>query len=316
MDENSLTQLTEDQLAALNDDLKAVFCALDQKDQGFFAKTFSAKDLPVALTRKAEIMRRDQASRERIAKFKTALAEVPSAPQDKSGDFLAAAAGAIGIGAAAAAVATDNRASWRGARPDDFIAPLRAEFQTNQTRLDVTRNSDTLAATVLIAAENQWAPAMTITLSEVNDTTEVKVGDLTSHSTIEMLKSGGEALLKIAGQAAKVMMRNKGGLPLGDLISTAGTTLDQGAELAQLSGNLKLKDRAWKVIKQTGEFVEANYLSELEKARTAQYALEKAWDDYNNCPTCGVAFLEGQPTCRVCNTPRPPAPVKPDPRRK
>ena len=90
--------------------------------------------------------------------------------------------------------------------------------------------------------------------------------------------------------------------------------LAQGASLADVAGNLKLKDRAWKVIKQTAEAIEANYQSEAAKIQQEISALEKAWDNYNNCPTCGVAFAPNDTECRVCGAGRPEKPTSPDPR--
>jgi len=52
----------------------------------------------------------------------------------------------------------------------------------------------------------------------------------------------------------------------------------------------------------------------MEKAKAIRLELEKAWDDYYNCPQCGVSF-DGS-TCRVCGTARPEKPMQPDPRQK
>jgi rubrerythrin len=92
--------------------------------------------------------------------------------------------------------------------------------------------------------------------------------------------------------------------------------MDAGASLVGDLSNLKLKERAWKVIRRTAEPVEAQYLADKEQETQRRLALENAWDHYYSCPTCGVAFgAEEEKTCRVCGTARPEAPQKPDPRK-
>ena len=83
MDETGLTKLSADQTAALNDEQKAIFSALDVSDQNFYAETFKPADLPTALTRKGEIMQRSQAERERLQKLKAFMAKAarPTRPR-------------------------------------------------------------------------------------------------------------------------------------------------------------------------------------------------------------------------------------------
>jgi rubrerythrin len=90
--------------------------------------------------------------------------------------------------------------------------------------------------------------------------------------------------------------------------------MDGGANLADVVGNLRLKERAWKVIKTSAEAIEAAYRDRVEKERQARLLLEAAWDRYYNCPTCGVSFGPEDTVCRVCGTARPDKPVTADPR--
>jgi hypothetical protein len=334
MDDLVLSKLSADQLAALNDDQKAIFCLLSEADQKFFSQTFKPADLPVALERKGEILKRNQANREFMERFKAAVqtaapTEAPAegesgAAQDAkpksstSGeDILTAVAGAVGLGAAAAAVASDNSASWRGVKPNDLVVPLRNEFNNDRTRVDVAGNPQALTVSVMILSGGHSVPALTIGLAQENDSTTVKMSDLTTHGVLETVKEGGMKILGMAADGLRILTHSKlGGISPDELVNTASHTFEEGADLAEVAGNLKLKDRAWKVVKQTAETVEASYLSQLEQERQARYALEKAWDNYYNCLTCGVPFGAEDANCRVCGSARPESPKKMDPRKQ
>lgn len=315
MDENALSKLATEQIAALDDEQKAVFCMLDAADQKFFSETFTPKDLPGVLTRKAEIIKRNDVDRERMAKFMEALAksDAEHPANSNSDDILGAIAGVAGIGAAAALVATDSKANWRGVKPNDLVAPLRTEFNSDKTQVSLSGNPNALTVAVMLISSGRYIPALTINLSAVDEGTEVKVSELTSHGALETLKEGGKRVLDIAEDGLRLVTGRTSPF---DILNTANHTLSEGADLAEIAGNLKLKDRAWKVIKQTAESIEANYNSEQEIARQARFALEKAWDNYANCPTCGVSFEPADTVCRVCGTARPHQPVKADPRQQ
>lgn len=319
MEESPLSKLSLEQTAVLNDDQKAIFCALDERDQDFFAQTFKPADLPKALDRKGEILNRHQADRARLEKIRVSLAQAAAenpVGEDGAEDVLTALAGAAGIGAAATMVATDNTAFWQGVKPSDLVDPLRTEFINERTRVSVSGGADALVVNVLLITDGfQAVPALTVHLSDVNNGTQVKVSDLTSHGILQTIKDGGKKLLDIAADGLELLAKKKHSMAgPGDVISKAGEVLDEGSELAKVAGNLKLNERAWKVIKQTAEAVEASYLSEKQRQLEARIALEGAWDRYTNCPTCGVSFDAGETSCHVCGTARPPAPQQPDPR--
>ena len=319
MDDQALNQLNPEQLAALNDSQKAIYCLLDAGDQKFFAQTYKPKDLPVVLERKGEIIKRRKDVQERFVQLQANFAkQAAEHPQNPAGsDILTAVAGVVGVGAAAAIVATDNSAAWRGVKPSDLVPPLRTEFTSNQTQLNVSGQSNALTATVMLTGSGQPVPLLSIFLTASEDGAEVKFSDLTSQGTLEMIKDGGKKVLDIAADGLRLLARTKAGAASpGEILESANHTLSQGAGLAETAGNLKIKERAWKVIKETAENIEANYLDQLEKDRQARFALEKAWDNFYNCPTCGVNFEPEVKTCRVCGTSRPEKPVKADPRQQ
>jgi hypothetical protein len=76
MDNNVLSlKLSAEKLAALTDEQKAIFCMLDEKDQEFFSLNFGPKDLPAVLMKKGEIVKRNQANREKLETIKASMAE-------------------------------------------------------------------------------------------------------------------------------------------------------------------------------------------------------------------------------------------------
>lgn len=315
MDENALTQLSPEQMAALSDELKAVYSLLGPADQDFYARTFKPADLPVALGRKGEILKRNQALREKMEKLTATFAQEAAAhpPVDDKGEkVLGAVAGVLGVGAAAVMVATDNTAHYRGVRPQDLVEPLRAEFSGGKTSASFSGRPEAMTGTIALLSGSGTVPAMTINLNMVEDGLEIKVNDLTTQGLLETVKDGGMKLLGAAQAGLNLINRSRQGQLSPDDLARM---VERGSGLAETAGTLKLKERAWKVIRGAAESIEAGYLSQLEQERTARALLEKAWDATVACPTCGVAFGDGDQQCRVCGGARPEPPARPDPRK-
>jgi hypothetical protein len=316
IDLSKLSQLNAEQQSALNDDQKATYCMLAPSDQRFFAETFSPKDLPLALTRKSEILQRDQKNQERFQVIRAQLAQAAEATPPAAGeDTLQALAAAAGIGAAAVAVATDNTAHWAGVKPSDLAAPLEAEFGDKETTdINIENTSGSSEATIFLVSDGKYVPALTVFLTSAQDGVEVKMSDLTSQGMLSTIKDGGERLLSLARKGFLLWARRgRGAAP--DMIDMAGSAFSDTTHIAELAGNLKIKDRAWKVIRDSANNIEKSYQDHLRQEREARAALEQAWDNYYNCPTCAVPFSETDSVCRVCGTARPTAPQRPDPRK-
>ncbi len=316
----ALEKLSSEQLAALSDELKAAFCTLTESDQKFFASAFKPADLPVTLSRKMALVKSKEATREQYQRnletFKSSSASAPL-PDEKGDEMVTSVLAGLGIGAAAVAGATGNTEFFQGVKTSDLVAPLRAEFHNNATRLSVSdTGSESLLATISLLTENEAVPAMTINLTRINDGTEVKVNDLSTRSVIETVKSGGEQLLKMAQQGLNLLNPRRGGLSAENILSSASPAMQTFAELAEQVGNLKLKDRAWKVMRSTAESLEAQYKAEQQALREQRERLEKAWDNYFNCPGCAVPFGADETNCHVCGTARPDKPLKADPRQE
>jgi hypothetical protein len=317
MPDDRSSKLSSEQLEALGEELITFFDQLSPADQDFFADNFNAHDLPTALGRKRDLQQRNTARRKRAARIKAEAnakaAEVAANGDDD--DLLAAAAAAlgIGVGAAAGAAISDNIAFYRGVRPTDLVAPLRAEFNTAQTVAAAGGPAEALNFTVFLIGQFDRVAAMTINLTAKEDGTEVKVNDLSTRGVLAVVRAGGIKLLDVASKGLRLL---GGRLSPGEVITAAGQTLASSADLAEAVTNLQLKERAWKVIRQTAEAIEAAYQDRLKQEREERALLEATWDRYYNCPTCGVAFGAEDDTCRVCGTARPAQPTTPDPRQK
>lgn len=315
MPDDSLSKLSPEQLEALEDDLTVFFTQLSAADQTFFAANFNAHDLPQALARKRDLLQRNTARRERAARIKaeTDASAAEAATQSEDDDLLSAAAAAlgIGVGAAAGAAISGNTAFYRGVRPSDLVDPLRAEFNSAQTVAAAGGPPEALNVTVFLLGQFDRVAAMTINLTARDDGAEVKVNDLSTRGVLAVVRAGGARLLDVAGKGLRLL---SGRLSPGEAIDAAGQTLASSADLAEAVANLQLKERAWKVIRQTAEAIETAYQDRLKQERQARALLEAAWDRYTHCPTCGVAFGAEDATCRVCGSARPEEPLTPDPR--
>lgn len=315
MPDDTLGNLSAEQLAALDSDLITFFGQLSPADREFFSAHFSAKDLPAALTRKRDLVQHSATRRERDARIKAEVdaKAAEAAAQSEDDDLLSAAAAVLGIGAAAAAgsAISGNTAFYRGVHPSDLVDPLRAEFSSAQTVAAAGGPQDALNVTVFLLGQFDRVAAMTINLIAKDDGTDVKVNDLSTRGVLAVVRAGGAKLLNVAGQGLRLL---SGRLSPAEAIDAAGKTLASSTDLAEAVSNLQLKERAWKVIRQTAEAIEAAYKDQLKKDQETRALLEGAWNRYNNCPTCGVAFGDEDATCRVCGTARPEKPVTTDPR--
>jgi hypothetical protein len=318
-----LEPLTDEQIAALNEDQKATFCLLHQSDQKFFAHAFPPRDLPVALDRKKALILSNQKEINLWEALRRRFAEPLIAPEDANkislGEVGLAVAGVAGIGAVAA-IASDGTAQWEGLQPGDLVPALQTEFGDQaRTDFEVTGNPDALEGTVFLISGQQYVPALTINLTRVQNGTQVKVSDMTSAGMLETVKKGGQTLLRLAQKGLSLLTfsrRGLGGMLSGgaQVFGTAGSLFEDGTSIAGLAHDLKLERRAWEVIKRSADALERARQERLRQAREARYALEQAWDRYSNCPRCSVPFGEGDKECQVCGTERPPRPEQPDPR--
>ncbi len=334
-EQNDLQKLSSEQLEALSDGQKATFLAMDSQDQDFTARTFSPKDIPVFLSRKREQMERNQAQKQRIAdiRARVAAAGTEAMPPQELGvkGVLGGIAGAAGVGAATAAVASmDDSGSWEVENPKRAIktalSRLRSEFgKKEKTDFDHERTNDLVHATVYVVRRSQGKsskrrdedliPALDITLTPnpAASRVEVKIGELEKETLFDAAKDFSKKGFDILKQGARALSRKKK-MDAGDIFDLAGDSLDTAFDIGAAVKDLNLKKKSWTYLGEVFEPLEKAY-RDLRKAQTERE--QKAiglWVQYENCPTCGVAFMVDEDQCRVCDTPRPPKPDVSDPR--
>jgi hypothetical protein len=313
--------LSPEQLEVLNDVQKEIFLQLDDNDRKFYAENFSPSSLGKALDRKWEIMQ----SRARLATFDQKVkANIASGAEEEvsrtglsAGDVAmgaAGVAGVIGVGVLARQIAPEGKASWRGVAPRDLVEPLVNAFarqEKTDIRFEAPSEQGVQQATVLLRTSKGLVPGLIVVLAPLGQSTQVQIGQLTSESVMEALKEGGLKLLDLLQDGLR--MKRRGGLD--DLLVLAGRAVDEGVDIAQLVKDLDLEDRAWEVIKNAADPIQAIYDQKMVIENKARLQLEMLWDDYYSCPKCRVEFGADDLECRVCGTARPEKPDQPDPRR-
>ncbi len=137
--------LTEEQLAALSDAQKQIFTKLEEADQRFFARNFSAESLGRALERKwgtYQSQARLRSFDERVKENMLNKGSPSSTPSTLTGADLAVGAagvaGMVGIGVLASQIAPEGKAAWRGVTPRDLVDPLERDFRPpDQNRSEI-----------------------------------------------------------------------------------------------------------------------------------------------------------------------------------
>jgi hypothetical protein len=313
--------LSPEQIEILSDAQKGVFLQLDEKDREFYAENFSPGSLGKALERKGEIMQ----SRARLAAFdeKVKANLASSAGEAITGPGLSAedvaigaagVAGAIGVGVLARQIAPEGKASWRGVTPRDLVEPLVNAFarqEKTDIRFETPGEQGVQQATILLRTSKGLVPGLIIVLAPLEQTTQVQISQLTSEGVMQALKEGGLKLLDLLQEGLR--LKRRGGLD--DLLVLAGRAVDEGVDIAQLVKDLDLEDRAWEVVKNAADPIQAVYDEKMKIENAARLKLEMLWDDYYSCPKCRVEFGADDTECRVCGAARPEKPEQPDPRR-
>jgi hypothetical protein len=313
--------LSPDQLATLSEAQKEIFLKLDPKDRQFYADNFSPTSLGIALDRKWEIMQSrarldafDQKVKENLAASADTQAEKPGL---SAGDVAAGAAGAaglVGVGVLARQIAPEGKATWRGVAPRDLVEPLVAAFarqENTDIRFEAPGAQGVRQATVLLRTPKGLVPGLVIVLAPLEEATQVQIGELTSESVMETLKEGGLKFLDLMQDGLRLKRRGN----LIDLLDLAGRVVDEGVDIAQIVRDLDLEDKAWEVIKNAADPLQAIYDEKMGIEREERLKLEMLWDDHYSCPKCRVEFGADDLECRVCGTARPEKPEQPDPRR-
>ncbi len=320
MTDSSPQSLSPEQLAALDENQQAIFASLSPADQQFFTENFPPALLGPALVRKQEAVQSRQllAEHDQLARDRAALNTTGDpGPLSLSEGALGAAgvAGVIGMGVLARKLAPQGKAAWRGVTPRQLVDPLVQTF-ARQPRTDIRFDAPTtdgaLHGVVLLRTDSGLLPGLNITLTPLQDTTEVTVSPISKQSLVETFKEGGQSLVELVKDALFLGWGHDRG---GSVLDLAGRVMEHGANIAQAVNDLDLEDKAWASIQRAAEPIQAIYDQQTAIQREQALRLEMAWDDYRSCPRCRVEFGAEDVDCRVCGAARPPQPEAPDPRR-
>ena len=322
MSECDFSLLSEEQQQALNDEQKAIYQMLSDIDRKFFAQTFATKDLPKALERKGEILKRNQAQHERLNTLKERLSLVENIYPRTEGLTPTAlsiggiAVAALGIGAVAQNISTDGSANWKGVSPRLVANALERSFDNNSTTdTEVEGTEDKLIVTIYLRPPNDsaYVPALSVFLFQIQEKLQVTVSDLTSDSVLATAKQSGKKLFDLAVKGFLFWQRRHG-IFASDAVNLAKTALNTAFDATQMVRDLDLEDRVWQIIKETADAREKAYLVEAERLNLVRQDLETAWDDYYKCPRCGESMRDDLNYCRICGRARNAPPSLPDPR--
>jgi rubrerythrin len=154
-------------------------------------------------------------------------------------------------------------------------------------------------------------PGLTITMTPLDQSTEVQISKVSTESVMEAVKDGGQKLLDLI-QDGFHLSKNK--QDVGNLFDIAGLVLNDGVDIMKTVKDLNIEDKAWETIKRAADPLQQIFDDQkaIENARLLK--LENAWDDFYTCPKCRVPFGQADNECRVCGTARPEKPAQPDPR--
>jgi hypothetical protein len=311
--------LTTEQLAALSEAHKQIFLGLGAKDRQFYAASFSPESLGKALDRKGALIQ----SRARLNAFNqkvkqdmlSAASQTAPEPTLTGGEIAIGAAGlagVVGIGALASQIAPQGKATWRGVEPGDLVVPLVNSFarqENTDIRFEPPTDEGNQQGIILLRTPRGLVPGLTILLTPLQGATQVQISKLSSEGILEMLKEGGLKLIDLVQYG----LRRKRSNPAGWL-DMAGRAIEEGVDIAQMVNDLDLEDKAWEVIKNAADPLQAIYDEMMVIKKEQRLKLEAIWDDYYSCPKCRVEFGAEDTECRVCGSERPAMPDQPDPR--
>lgn len=322
VDSSALEKLSSEQLSALSEEEKEIFCALHPSDQDFAAHTFSAASLPVFLRKKGTLERQNQESGARQAALNSRIKNaVPEETSDGSGSLVqtlvggaAAVTAAVGIGALAGKISTDGSMTWHDLPVDLAVQALRAEFNSSDGRTNALANrmdSQTTRVDINLLASGRQIPGISVQFSSLSQSeTKVQVSDLTNASITEMLKERGEDALDLLKGGVDLLIRRQrnGSIDLGRMFGLGKDALDKAFDAHQAVKDLDLEDRAWESLIKVAEPRERDWEKRRRQALEDHESQRLAWKFFESCENCSVPYEPEAESCAVCGNLRPPKP--------
>jgi hypothetical protein len=256
--------------------------------------------------RKAEQSREEWLAAERERLEKGFSFEPQPAPEDATpgpADDILAQLG-LGAGVLAGVVAGHaNPVTFEGCSAATIADALVAEIADADTQVTASETEDATIVRILQRQEphRQFAPALTVTLIETDETLTVAMSDLSPDVKRGTLGSLGRSAL----QGSRRLLVRRRGLP--GVLDAAGGLIAGIEDVAEDIQDLSLPRRVWVVIDLVGAAAEDTYLEDRRRKRALErkrQAAERAW---THCEWCGRAYAEeeaGVVQCPSCGASR------------
>lgn len=203
-----------------------------------------------------------------------------------------------GLGLGAGAIGGHpNPVTFEGCRPATIVDALISEITGDDTRVEVRRSDESVVVTILQSQEHRqfnFAPALTVTLLESQDTLTVTMSDLSEDVKRSTIGSIGRTTLR---QARRLLFRGRG---LAGVFDTAGSLMEGVEDVTEDLQDLSLPRRVWAVIDRVGGAAEEAYLEEQRRKRALERKREAAERAWTHCEWCGRAYAEDEQDIVQC----------------
>jgi hypothetical protein len=214
----------------------------------------------------------------------------------------------LGAGVLAGVVAGhDNPVTFEGCRASTVAKALQSEITGDDIRTTISETEEATIVRVLQRQERQqrFAPALTVTLIETDETLTVAMSDLSPDVKRGSIGSIGRSALR---GSRRLLVRRRG---LPGVLDAAGGLVAGIEDVAEDIEDLSLPRRVWLVIDRVGGAAEETYLEERRRRRARERKREAAERAWTHCEWCGRAYAEEEADivqCPSCGAPRGPKP--------
>jgi hypothetical protein len=203
----------------------------------------------------------------------------------------------LGAGVLAGVVAGHaNPVTFEGCKAATIADALVSEITDRDTRATVSETEDATIVRVLQRQEPhlRFAPALTVTLIETDETLTVAMSDLSPDVKRGALGSIGRSALR----GSRGLLLGRRGLP--GVLDAAGGLLAGIEDVAEDIQDLSLPRRVWVVIDLVGGAAEDTYLEERRRRLAVERKREAAERAWTHCAWCGRAYEEEEEDVVQC----------------
>ena len=216
----------------------------------------------------------------------------------------------LGLGAGVLAGVVEGHANpvaFEGCKASTIANALVSEMVSDDTRVLTSETEQATTVRILHRQEQQlqFAPALTVTLIETDETLTVAMSDLIPDLKRGSIGSIGRSALR---GSQRLLLRRRG---LPGVLDAAGSLVEGLEEVAEGIQDLGLPRQAWMVIDRVGRAAEETYLEERAWRLALKWKREAAERAWTHCEWCGRAYAEeeaGVVQCPSCGGARPSKP--------